>query len=376
MLDVDPTNLTALRALEALYEKTDQSEKYLEVLEAQLDASPSDAEHVSLYERMAAAWEERFGKLDRAAEALEKIVAIDSRNYSAYRELARLYQQAGKWEALVETYRNHIMATADVADARRPLRRDGRGLRGAARRHRSRDRGVQRRPRLRRRRAARARRARPPVREDQRVGSRDRRDEPPRAAHRGPRKQVDLYCADGPHPVRPARATPMRAEANLLRGLALDPAHVPTMEALTKQYSDRGDWLKAAQMMVRAESYTPVAIDKVRLLFEAANIYQDKLRQDEPAKQLYAAVIALDPEHVEAGRPLAELYFEAQEWAQLSPVIDMLARKVGAAARRPARAQRAVLPRGEDGRRARRLPARRSATTRTPTTSTRRICRR
>ena len=41
------------------------------------------------------------------------------------------------------------------------------------------------------------------------------------------------------------------------------------MEALTKQYSDRGDWLKAAQMMVRAESYTPVAIDKVRLLFEA-----------------------------------------------------------------------------------------------------------
>ena len=132
VLDVDPSNLTALRALEGLYEKTDQSEKYLEVLEAQLDASPSDAERVSLYERMAAAWEERFGKLDRAAEALEKIVAIDNRNYSAYRELARLYQQAGKWEALVETYRNHIMATTDVRDARRPLRRDGHDLRAAS----------------------------------------------------------------------------------------------------------------------------------------------------------------------------------------------------------------------------------------------------
>ena len=64
---------------------------------------------------MAAAWEERFGKLDRAAEALEKIVALDSRNFGAYRELARLYFQAGKWESLVETYRNHIMATTDVA---------------------------------------------------------------------------------------------------------------------------------------------------------------------------------------------------------------------------------------------------------------------
>src|ERR1044072_4102879 len=119
------------------------------------------------------------------------------------------------------------------------------------------------------------------------------------------------------------------AEANLLRGLAIDPGHVPTMEALTKQYSDRGDWLKAAQMMVRAESYPLVAVDKVRLLFESARIYQDKLRQNDAAKQLYGAVIALDPEHVDAGRPLADLYFEAQQWSDLSPVIDMLCRKVG-----------------------------------------------
>src|SRR5262249_41407111 len=64
VLEVDATNLAALRALEQLYDKTSQPEKYLEVLEAQLDASPTDAERVSLYERMAAAWEERFGKLD------------------------------------------------------------------------------------------------------------------------------------------------------------------------------------------------------------------------------------------------------------------------------------------------------------------------
>ena len=120
------------------------------------------------------------------------------------------------------------------------------------------------------------------------------------------------------------------SEANLLRGLALDAGHVPTMEALTRQYSDRGDWLKAAQMMVRAESYTPVVTDKVRLLFEAARIYEDKLRQDDAAKQLYAAVIALDPEHVEAGRPLANLYFEASQWSELSPVIEVSATPIAA----------------------------------------------
>jgi len=80
------------------------------------------------------------------------------------------------------------------------------------------------------------------------------------------RKQVDLFYRMGRiqyQHLQDAEA----AESNLLRGLALDQGHVPSMEALTKQYSDRGDWLKAAQMMVRAESYTPVAIEKVRLLF-------------------------------------------------------------------------------------------------------------
>ncbi len=331
VLDTDPQNLTALRALEALYEKTNQSEKYLEVLEAQLDASEADAERVALYERMAAAWEERFGKLDRAAEALEKIVAIDSRNYSAYRELARLYQQAAKWEALVETYRNHIMATSDVQQ-----RVDLYVAMG--------------------------------VTYDQSLGDVDRAVESyndvlgldadePRAldalgrlyekinewdravdmmAHLvrtvggsadDARKQVELYTRMGRIQYSQL-GNAEDAEANLLRGLAIDQSHVPAMEALTKQYSDRGDWLKAAQMMVRAESYTQVVIEKVRLLHEAAKIYQEKLRQNDAAKQLYAAVISLDPEHVDAGRPLAELYFESQEWQQLSSVIEMLVRKV------------------------------------------------
>nr|HEX4312425.1 tetratricopeptide repeat protein [Kofleriaceae bacterium] len=331
VLDVDPQNLTALRALEQLYEKTNQSEKYLEVLEAQLDASEADAERVALYERMAAAWEERFGKLDRAAEALEKIVAIDNRNYSAYRELARLYQQAAKWEALVETYRNHIMATTDAQ-----TRVDLYVAMG--------------------------------ITYDQNLGDLDRAVEAytdvlqfdpdePRAldalgrlyekinewdraidvmghlvrviSNQGDdsRKQVELYTRMGR--IQYGQLGNVEdAESNLLRGLALDPGHVSAMEALTKQYSDRGDWLKAAQMMVRAESYTQVGSDKVRLLYEAARIYEEKLHQAENAKQLYGAVIALDPEHVDAGRPLAQLYFDSQDWSQLAPVVEMLVRKV------------------------------------------------
>ena len=97
------------RALERLYEKTGQSEKYLDVLESQLDASPTDAEQVSLYERMASAWEERFGKLDRAAECLEKIVAIDE--LMARRNRLENYRDKARF-ALADSYDRATQAQA------------------------------------------------------------------------------------------------------------------------------------------------------------------------------------------------------------------------------------------------------------------------
>ena len=116
VLSVDPHNLPALSALERLYEKTGHMEEYLEILEHQLEVSPPEDERVAPYQRMATVWEEHFGKPDRAAEALEKILLIDERNAKAYRDLERLYRQERKWEALVDTYRKHIRVTADATE--------------------------------------------------------------------------------------------------------------------------------------------------------------------------------------------------------------------------------------------------------------------
>jgi tetratricopeptide (TPR) repeat protein len=328
VLESDPSNLPALRALEQLYEKSNQPEKYLEVLEAQLDASPTDAERVSLYERMAAAWEERFGKLDRAAEALEKIVALDGRNYGAYRELSRLYHQAGRWEALVETYRNHILNTSDVA-----TRVDLYCAMGVVyeRELQDFDRAIEAYTDVLGFDADEPRALDALGRLYEKISSWDRAIDAMSqlvVITEDGKKQVDLYHRIGR--IQYGQLGDVaEAEANFVRGLAVDPGHVASMEALTRLYSDRGDWLKAAQMMERAEAHTPVVLDKVRLLNEAARIYNDRLHNPERAKPLFAAVIALDPEHVDAGRPLAETYFANKEWSALQPVIEMLVRKVG-----------------------------------------------
>ncbi len=325
VLELEPANRAALRALEALYEATSQNEKYLAVLEAQLESSPSDADRVSLHERMAAMWEERFGKLDRAAESYEQILAIDPRNFAAYHLLERLYQQAGKYEALAETYRNHVTAATDVA-TRLELNL-ALGKICETKLHEV-DGAID---------AYEAALSFAPdeahaldalARLYEQVGESTRAiDALGRLVKlEGDVRKPDLYCRIGRIQHGKLDDTD-GAEASWLRGLAVDANHLPTMQALTELYSDRGDWLKAAQMMVRAESAAQIVIDKVLLLFQAATIYMYKLQAIAEAKRLFESVIALDPEHVEAGRPLAGLYFEAGQWAELSPVIDMLCRK-------------------------------------------------
>ncbi len=325
VLELEPRNVVALRALEGLYEKTSQHDKYLRILDAQLAFAAGDGERISLYERIAATHEERFGDLASAAAAYEQIIELDPRNYAAYHLLARLYQQAGNHEALADAHRRHIAATTDAA-TRIELSVVLGQLYTA--RLRDLDRAIE---------AYNDALALDPSERralDALAALYEQLGEWDHAARTLERviqasdeaRKPELYCRVGRIQYKQL-GEPAAAEASLLRGLALDPEHVATMQALIEQYADRGDWLKAAQMMLRAEPHVRVAVDKVRLLCDAANIQLHRLNAPDQAKPLYAQAIALDPEHVEAGRALASLRFDAGEWKELSPVIDMLCRK-------------------------------------------------
>jgi tetratricopeptide (TPR) repeat protein len=332
VLTVDPQNLPALKALERLYEKTGNMEAYLDVIEHQLEVTGEGEERVSLYQRMAQVWEEQFAKNDRAIDCLQKILIIDDRNQRAYRDLERLYRTERNWDALVENYRRHILVATDpgerielyskmgqvyedeLHDPDRAIEAFGDvlsfepdhvdALRGLARLYEQTDqweRAVEVMQRL--------------------VGSVDTKE------------QVDINYRLGKIFDEQMRS-PETAEERLIEALAIDPTHVPSMLALLTLYRRRGDSLKAAQLMVRAEANTQNVLEKTRLLFEAGKIYQQDIGDEDKATELFARTLALDPEHVEAAEPLAELYFRRQQFAPLVPLLEMLARKADRKANR------------------------------------------
>jgi golgin subfamily B member 1 len=325
VLSVDPRNLAALKALDTLFEKTGRMEEYLENLEHQLEVSP-EGDRAGIYQEMASTWEDKFGKPERAAEVLEKVLLIEDRNQKAYRDLERIYRAERKWESLVDTYRKHILITndgnerielytkmgqvyeQDLRDLDRAIDAfsdvlnvemdHAEALAGLARLYEETEqweRAVDIMRRL--------------------IG-----------VSADPKQKVDLNYRLGKI-FDEQMKDPEPAQEYLVEALSQDPAHVPSMLSLLGIYRRRGDWMKAAQLMVRAEAATVNTLEKTRLLHEAAKIFQDKLGDEAQATDLFGRVLLLDPEHVEAAEPLAELYFKREEWASLVPILEMLARK-------------------------------------------------
>ncbi len=325
VLAVDPQNITAIDALDDLFEAQGRVEEQLENLEHKLEVSPA-GDRGAIYQNMAEMWEQKFGKPERAAEVLEKVLLIEDRNQRTYRDLERIYRGERKWDQLVDTYRKHILVINDGTERIDLYTKMGvvyeTELRDLDRAIDSFSDVLNIEPDHSDALAGLARLYEETEQWERAVDVMRRLV----AVSVDPKQKVDLNYRLGKI-FDEQMKDPEPATEYLVEALSQDPAHVPSMLSLLGIYKRRGDWMKAAQLMVRAEAATVNTLEKTRLLFEAGKIFQDKLSDDAQATELYARVLQHDPEHVEAGEPLSELYFRREEWAPLVPILEMLARK-------------------------------------------------
>ena len=326
VLDIEPRNSVALTALAGLYEQTDKAEELIDILEQQLDIAPSPDDQITLYKRMARVWEEKFRKLDRAAECLEKVLDIAADNAATYQELERLYREDGRFEELVDVLRRHIGAVSDPQekvdlfmvlgetyetslkdpDQAIDVFNDVLGIH----------------PKQTHAMDALARLYEQIGEWDKAVSVMSRLNELVEdATYRvSILFRLGMICEDHTGDV-------VGAEEYYSQVLAIDGSHVKAMTHLIALYKLRGDWAKAAGMMVEAESCSSNALEKARLLYEAGAVYLQQLDEEAQATEMFARCLQVDPDHQQAGEPLAQIYFRDSQWAELEPILDMLIRK-------------------------------------------------
>lgn len=322
-VDADPADVSALRALEGLYERAGRTDDYLRVLERLVDVSPP-AERPALLRRLAAELAEADGGAARAVDAYARLLDIEPDAEDAYRALERLHRAAGDWYELVGVYERHIAALRapaprvdlynemarvyeeELADPHRAIEAHMNAL-AIMDDHR---------PSL----VALARLY-------ERIEAYDRAvDVLVRHAELDGAGGAELWHAAGA--IAADRLDdPDRAERFFEKARELSPDFLPAVQSLAHLHRRRRNWATALQLLREAEALSHNRLEKIDLLAQAADIADEQLEDPDAALALRRRILELDPENVDAGARVADRLVAAERWEEAEPVLEMLARR-------------------------------------------------
>src|SRR6478735_3638555 len=107
VLAENPRFVDALRGLDRVLTRAGRYRELLEVLRAQIELAVTARQKITLFERIAGVYDEEYLDHERAAEALQSVLALDPEHPDASRELARHFRALERYEALAEHYQRH-----------------------------------------------------------------------------------------------------------------------------------------------------------------------------------------------------------------------------------------------------------------------------
>ncbi len=315
------SDVEALRALVDLYDKTGRTDDYLDTMERLGQVAP-ETEKLATLRKLAAELEDRDPA--RSAKTYAKLLDAEPTADDAYRGLERVLSAERKWKDLVDAYRRHITA------ARTPAQRLELHLDAAQVYERELD--------------------DPQHAIDSLLDALAIEDANRTALTMLPRlyTRLEQYDRALDALVRRAaldgdKAAPIFAEAGKLaadhvkdlevaqrhfeKALALDPENIVALKGLGSVHATRGNWGTAVELMLRGDAASGSRNERLALLWEAAQIVDSKLEDPSRALELYQRVLKLDPDHVDAGRRVAERLVAAKRWDDALPVLEMLVRQ-------------------------------------------------
>jgi tetratricopeptide (TPR) repeat protein len=239
----------AIQALIQLYTRGGNWRELLSVYERQLRLTPSEDRQVEILSAMAEIFATQINDLVKAAEYHERILAINPEYLPALEALERIYLSQRNYEALVRVYENQ---SAHVNDPRLQI-----------------------------------------MLQSQIVDLKENRLQPP-----------------------------LNAGENVLKMLALNPAHPEANRALDLLYRKSGTWQGLRKLYESALGRTITAEELLDSCMRLGDLAESYLNDLEVATHYYREALRLAPEHLPAIKALKRIYLSQNKQAELLDLLD------------------------------------------------------
>lgn len=313
-IEVQPTHMAALEALEGVYAGSQQWRKLLDVLEKKARGLEEPAEITEARLRIAEVYEERIGDIDQAIASYAAAREQDAQNLRALKGLERLYARAERWQDLLEVLQvqYEVVATekeriAILTQLANMWEETFVKLDRAAECH---EKVLEIDPIHEGALSALARLYRQQQQWDKLIDTYERHASatPDRA------ERVRVYGSLGETYARDLNDLDRAVDA-YLNVLSIDDQNVDALDALTRIYDKRGDHASALEMMeslARLVSHEPTR--QVDLLFRAGRILDQELGDRMSALDKFQMALDLDAGHLPSLAAMRAIQLDSGDW--------------------------------------------------------------
>jgi tetratricopeptide (TPR) repeat protein len=338
VLALDPSDVEALQAIDALYRRTSRWEDLIGVFRRRIELVEDVGEREGLYAQMAAVFEEKLGKPDEAIQAYREVLALDPTSRVALDALDALFTRRAMWAELAENLEVQL-GLADTEDGQLRLM-----LRLAALREREMgqvEAAIEGYRQVLDRDATNA----------EALGALERlgRDEqhglsiaeilePLYRSHGEHQKLIGVHevqVAQADSPERKVElltqiamlhedsgGDPNSAFDTMARALAVDPAHADTRQSIDRLARVTGRLLDLAKVYEELAARQRDPEIGSQLYAAAARVFEHDVPNVDRAIELYQRVLAIDPSNLEAAEALQGLFQGVERYAEMSQILQ------------------------------------------------------
>jgi tetratricopeptide (TPR) repeat protein len=326
VLELDGSNIFALRGLERIYTAVQDWPDLVDVFERQLDVVETERERVDVLLKLAAIQEEQFLKADIAAQRLEQALEIDATCEPAYVALERCYRRLKQWLDLINTFERHI---SEAADHQTKIDLYAQMAEVYATEVGDTDRAIDAYQNI-------------VDLDDNNILALDalsrlyeKQGDTARSIEAMTRvadlttdgtQRVEMYYRIGKS-LDEKLSDRVQAQERFEMALDLDPTHLPTLAALRTIAIDESDWDRAARYLEQEQLNTQAPRARAKLLVELGKLRDEMLGEHDQAILAYELAMQCDEDCEEAALPLVQEYGRTERWQEAEPYAEMLVRK-------------------------------------------------